>query len=74
MAKKVYKSLMSKNGRWGVAYQVFHKGCKNLNVKSYKNGIRFWKDSFNTGTLALVINCTRLMIYFPCGKNTKETC
>ena len=74
MAKKVYKSIMSKNGRWGVAYQVFHKGCKNLKANAYKNGIRFWKDSFNTGILAFVFGCTRIMFYFPYGKKVNEIC
>lgn len=71
MGKTFYKSKMSKNGRWGVAFERFHQGCKNLKLPAYRSGIRFWKDSFNTGTIAVVVKYYRFMIYFPIGK-TKQ--
>ena len=63
----MYKSIKSKNWRWGVAIETFSYSAKELS-KAYHTGIRFWKDSRNVATLAFVIYRFRLMFYFPCGK------
>ena len=63
----MYKSIMSKNWRWGVAIETFSLTAKELS-KVYHTGIRFWKDSRNVATLAFVIYRFRLMFYFPWGK------
>lgn len=63
----MYKSIMSKNWRRGIAIETFHLTAKNVS-KAYHTGIRFWKDSNNNATLAFVIHRFRLMFYFPCGK------
>lgn len=63
----MYKAIMSKNWRWGVAINTFPYSAKELS-KAYHTGIRFWKDSNNNATLAFVIHRFRLMFYFPWGK------
>ena len=72
MSKTFYKSIKSKNYRWGIALERFHQGCKNLKIPAYRSGIRFWRDSFNTGVLAFVFKYYRIMFYFPIGKTINE--